>query len=72
MCVCFSMILNLSYRSNLIRNMYEQYTRTGYIWEQYDDELGSGKVRDKGHTLMCSRTNVHLFHVSLKQSMFMS
>ena len=24
--------------------MYTQYLRTGYIWEQYDDDIGSGKV----------------------------
>jgi len=29
---------------NLIRNMHEQYVRTGYIWEQYDDDIGTGKV----------------------------
>jgi len=32
-------------RTNLIRNMYSQYKRTGYIWEQYDDVTGAGKVR---------------------------
>ena len=31
-------------RSNLIENMHRQYIRTGYIWEQYDDQQGSGKV----------------------------
>lgn len=30
-------------RSNLIRNIFEQYQRTGYIWEQYDDITGAGK-----------------------------
>jgi len=24
--------------------MYSQYAKTGYIWEQYDDVTGAGKV----------------------------
>ncbi len=31
-------------RSNLIRNIFTQYLKTGYLWEQYDDRTGSGKV----------------------------
>jgi mannosyl-oligosaccharide glucosidase len=30
-------------RNNIIINMYEEYQRTGYIWEQYDDRNGQGK-----------------------------
>lgn len=37
------------YRSNLIANMHRQYIRTGYIWEQYDDDIGKGKVRNPNH-----------------------
>ena len=33
-------------RSNLIENMLWQYKQTGYIWEQYDDDYGGGKVRE--------------------------
>ena len=32
------------YRSNLIENLLWQYKQTGYIWEQYDDSYGGGKV----------------------------
>ena len=30
-------------RNNLINNMYKQYQKTGYIWENYDDKVGNGK-----------------------------
>ncbi|EGD80806.1 alpha-glucosidase 1 [Salpingoeca rosetta] len=30
-------------RGNLINNIFQQYQRTGFIWEQYDDRTGSGK-----------------------------
>ena len=30
-------------RQNLVQNLYEQYKRTGYIWEQYDDISGMGQ-----------------------------
>ncbi|KAM8718824.1 hypothetical protein ACLKA7_001521 [Drosophila subpalustris] len=30
-------------RDNLIKNIFRQYQRTGYIWEQYDDTTGEGK-----------------------------
>ena len=30
-------------RENLVRNILTQYERTGYIWEQYDDETGKGQ-----------------------------
>nr|BAE93517.1 hypothetical protein similar to glucosidase 1 [Enchytraeus japonensis] len=30
-------------RQNLVRNIYDQYVTTGYVWEQYDDESGRGK-----------------------------
>ena len=30
-------------RENIVRNMYNQYQWTGYIWEQYDDVTGEGK-----------------------------
>lgn len=30
-------------RTNLINNVYRQYTDTGYIWEQYNDGTGRGQ-----------------------------
>lgn len=30
-------------RSNLLRNLVTQYTRTGYLWEQYSDADGAPK-----------------------------
>lgn len=30
-------------RTNLINNVYRQYTDTGYIWEQYNDSTGRGQ-----------------------------
>ena len=30
-------------RENLVSNILDQYERTGYIWEQYDDESGNGQ-----------------------------
>lgn len=30
-------------RQNLISMVYREYVRTGYIWEQYDDDSGKGK-----------------------------
>lgn len=30
-------------RTALINNIYEQYLKTGFIWEQYDDKTGNGK-----------------------------
>jgi len=30
-------------RDNVINNMYKQYVRTGYIWENYSDKTGEGK-----------------------------
>lgn len=30
-------------RLNLIRNIFKQYKKSGFIWEQYDDETGHGK-----------------------------
>jgi len=30
-------------RNNLINNMYNEYRRSGFIWEQYDDNTGHGK-----------------------------
>ncbi|XP_026480750.1 mannosyl-oligosaccharide glucosidase isoform X1 [Ctenocephalides felis] len=30
-------------RQNLIQTVYKEYERTGYIWEQYDDNTGQGK-----------------------------
>lgn len=38
--------------------MFWQYKQTGYIWEQYDDDYGGGKVRKllvtfmKGHMIL--------------------
>lgn len=33
----------LQLRENLIKNMYKQYKKTGYIWENYNDKTGDGK-----------------------------
>ncbi|KAL5469055.1 hypothetical protein EMCRGX_G030247 [Ephydatia muelleri] len=30
-------------RLNVIQNMHAQYLKTSYIWEQYTDDLGTGK-----------------------------
>lgn len=30
-------------RQNLIRNIIEQYRKTGYLWENYDNDRGEGK-----------------------------
>lgn len=30
-------------RTNIIDNIYRQYTASGYIWEQYNDKTGQGK-----------------------------
>uniref|UniRef100_A0A1A9UT33 Mannosyl-oligosaccharide glucosidase n=1 Tax=Glossina austeni TaxID=7395 RepID=A0A1A9UT33_GLOAU len=30
-------------RENLIENIFKEYRRTGYLWEQYDDITGQGK-----------------------------
>lgn len=30
-------------RNNLIKNIFSEYTRSGFIWEQYDDTTGRGK-----------------------------
>lgn len=30
-------------RTNLVENIFSQYRKTGYIWEQYDDMTGMGK-----------------------------
>lgn len=30
-------------RENLIQTVYKEYERTGYIWEQYDDNTGQGE-----------------------------
>ncbi|KAI7852089.1 glycoside hydrolase [Circinella umbellata] len=30
-------------RNNIIKNVYKDYRKTGYVWEQYDDETGEGK-----------------------------
>ncbi|EDW36679.1 GL22561 [Drosophila persimilis] len=30
-------------RENLVRNIFRQYQKSGYLWEQYDDSTGEGK-----------------------------
>ncbi|KAK5829595.1 glycoside hydrolase [Linnemannia elongata] len=30
-------------RDNLIKNIYSEYERTGYVWEQYNDKTGHGQ-----------------------------
>lgn len=30
-------------RKNLVENIYKEYTRTGYVWEQYDANTGNGQ-----------------------------
>lgn len=35
--------LYIELRNNVIDNIYREYLRTGYIWEQYDDKTGHGK-----------------------------
>ena len=30
-------------RQNLIKNIFSEYQRSGFIWEQYDDDAGHGK-----------------------------
>ncbi|XP_004527367.1 alpha-glucosidase 2 [Ceratitis capitata] len=30
-------------RDNVVGNIYREYKRTGYLWEQYDDSTGQGK-----------------------------
>jgi len=30
-------------RGNLVQNILSQYEKTGYVWEQYDDETGKGQ-----------------------------
>ncbi|KAF9090912.1 Processing alpha glucosidase I [Mortierella sp. GBA35] len=30
-------------RDNLIKNIYNEYERTGYVWEQYNDKTGYGQ-----------------------------
>lgn len=36
-------------RLNIINNIYKQYKVTGFIWEQYNDRNGKGKVREGGN-----------------------
>jgi mannosyl-oligosaccharide glucosidase len=31
-----------SLRANIIKNMYKQYSQTGFVWEQYNDQTGRG------------------------------
>ncbi|RWS31322.1 mannosyl-oligosaccharide glucosidase-like isoform X1 [Leptotrombidium deliense] len=38
-----SVLLYSQLRSNIVNNIYKQYVKTGYIWEQYDDLTGEGK-----------------------------
>lgn len=30
-------------RNNIIKNIFENYRKTGYVWENYDDKTGAGK-----------------------------
>jgi mannosyl-oligosaccharide glucosidase len=36
------MELYQSLRKNIITNIWKEYDRTGYFWEQYDDKTGKG------------------------------
>ena len=56
-------------RKNLIGNIFRQYQQTGYIWEQYDDLSGMGKVST---ALTCPYLNHHqlCFFSSLKKISF--
>lgn len=35
--------LHQSLRNRVVNNVVEQYHRTGFLWEQYDDTTGEGK-----------------------------
>lgn len=39
--VCLQLYEKL--RSNIIKNIFENYQKTGYVWENYDDQTGMGK-----------------------------
>jgi mannosyl-oligosaccharide glucosidase len=30
-------------RNNIVKNVYKEYERTGYAWEQYDPHNGEGR-----------------------------
>ena len=35
--------------------MFREYQKTGYVWEQYDDKNGSGKV-----SMILAHTLIHV------------
>ena len=39
--------------------MFREYQRTGYVWEQYDDKDGSGKVCAYVCVCVCVCVSVH-------------
>ena len=36
-------VIYKSLRKNLIQNLYQEWKQTGFIWEQYSGDTGSGK-----------------------------
>lgn len=48
-------------RRNVVDNVFNEYQRTGYVWEQYDPSTGEGKRRSvEQYLLHCF---CHLIHI---------
>ena len=43
------LVLYNQLRQNIIQNIIKEYKRTGYFWEQYDDNNGNG-IRGRSFT----------------------